>query len=344
MRAAHGVLPEVLPFTHPPPLPLDTLVLSGGLEMDTLKGNAKDLFAGTPGVGSKYLEIPWASHVSILFDPRAARAMQDWTANALHLTGGAGLPSRSMVLGSLAGFVGLLLIAGPFLQESISLSKKEKQSEQQTTQKFSIGLIEFAVICLGAVGLLHFWNPFRVLQIFEGDYFSGFLFFVGIVLVLLQSKTVREALKTKFGPLAGAAFGALVLLLLSTAWFDLTLSEAWISAAKWPRFPVLFLAALPYHLGEETLLGRASRWSWFERLGAAMLLRVLGWLALVCGIFFLHSGEVLLVLLAPYLLFFCLLQRWGMDVVREGTGSATAAAVFGAILLAGFCLVIFPIT
>jgi hypothetical protein len=41
---------------------------------------------------------------------------------------------------------------------------------------------------------------------------------------------------------------------------------------------------------------------------------------------------------------FNVLQRSGMDIVREKTGSAASAAVFGAILLAGFCLVIFPIT
>jgi len=33
-----------------------------------------------------------------------------------------------------------------------------------------------------------------------------------------------------------------------------------------------------------------------------------------------------------------------MDIVRNETGSAAAAALFGAILQAGFCLVIFPLT
>jgi hypothetical protein len=41
---------------------------------------------------------------------------------------------------------------------------------------------------------------------------------------------------------------------------------------------------------------------------------------------------------------FFILQRLGMDVVRKDTGSPMAAALFGAILLAGFCLVIFPVT
>jgi hypothetical protein len=64
----------------------------------------------------------------------------------------------------------------------------------------------------------------------------------------------------------------------------------------------------------------------------------------LAGIFYLHSGEILLALLVPYFTLLCLLQRRGMDIVRKGTGSATAAAVFGAILLAGFCVVILPIT
>jgi hypothetical protein len=63
----------------------------------------------------------------------------------------------------------------------------------------------------------------------------------------------------------------------------------------------------------------------------------------VFGILILHSGEILMVLLAPYFLLLSLLQRRGMDVVREVTGSAAAAALFGAILLAGFFLVIFPL-
>jgi hypothetical protein len=62
------------------------------------------------------------------------------------------------------------------------------------------------------------------------------------------------------------------------------------------------------------------------------------------GIYLLHSGEILIGLLGGYMAMFNLVQRGGMDIVRTETGSATAAALFGAILLAGFCLVIFPLT
>jgi hypothetical protein len=73
-------------------------------------------------------------------------------------------------------------------------------------------------------------------------------------------------------------------------------------------------------------------------------MRLAAWVALLLGVLVLHNGEILLGLLAPYLAIFCLLQRTGMDVVRKGTGSALAAALFGAILLAGFSVVVFPIT
>jgi hypothetical protein len=49
-------------------------------------------------------------------------------------------------------------------------------------------------------------------------------------------------------------------------------------------------------------------------------------------------------LLSLYMAVFNLIQRRGMDIVRTETGSAAATALFGAILQAGFCLVIFPLT
>jgi hypothetical protein len=81
-----------------------------------------------------------------------------------------------------------------------------------------------------------------------------------------------------------------------------------------------------------------------RRISLALGLRLTAFVALVFGIFVLHSGAILVILLALYLALFFYFQRLGMDLVRHQTGSAIAAAVFGAILLAGFCLVIFPVT
>jgi hypothetical protein len=103
------------------------------------------------------------------------------------------------------------------------------------------------------------------------------------------------------------------------------------------------LVCLPYHAAEEIVAGPPGSGGAVRHLALTLSLRLIAWCALLGGIFFLHSGEVLLMLLAPYFGLFCLLQGLSMDIVRRETGSSAAAAVFGAILMSGFCLAIFPI-
>jgi hypothetical protein len=140
-----------------------------------------------------------------------------------------------------------------------------------------------------------------------------------------------------------AGFSAIVILLLYSGWFDLTFSGAWFTSGRWLRFPFFFLVLLPYHFAEEIVTGPLSSRGQLQRLTLALSLRFVSWSALAFGLFFLHSGEILLMLLATYFAIFCLLQRLVMDVVRTQTGSASSAATFGAILMAGFCLAIFPV-
>jgi len=97
-------------------------------------------------------------------------------------------------------------------------------------------------------------------------------------------------------------------------------------------------------MAEETLLGPVQHGKRWWRLALALTLRFITWGAMMGGALLLHNGEILIGLLALYLAVFNLIQRSGMDLVRTETGSAGAAALFGAILLAGFCLVIFPLT
>ncbi|HET7216238.1 MAG TPA: hypothetical protein VFL79_21800, partial [Terriglobia bacterium] len=135
-----------------------------------------------------------------------------------------------------------------------------------------------------------------------------------------------------------------LLFLLITAAIDLTFSEAWLTPARWARLIPFALAVLPYHAAEEILLGPAGPGHALRRMLTSLAFRLVAWGAIVAGIFFLHSGAILLVLLAPYFALFCLLQALAQCVVREVTASPAATAVFGAILLAGFCLVVFPTT
>ncbi|HXY25237.1 MAG TPA: alpha/beta fold hydrolase [Candidatus Acidoferrum sp.] len=344
MRAAHGVSPEMLLFKDVGPLPLRFLVISGTLEPEGMRGNAADLVSSRANGTAQYVELPYTTHVSMVFSSRALHTAQDWTRQTLHLVGTSGTPSRRQLYGALAGLLGLLLLTNPFLREATG--KKESKGEPEVGNPVALSrtLVQFAGASIFAVILLHFWKPVPLARVFQGDYLATFLLLLGMLLLFSRWKMLAEQLPRKASGVLGALVGAIVLFLLFTAWFELSLYEAWLTFAKWARFPFLFVMLLPYHFAEEIFLGPAATRKGWRRLATGLALRLVAWLALVLGVFYLHSGEILLVLLAPYFALVMLLQRRGMDIVREETGSAAATAVFGAILLAGFCLVIFPIT
>jgi pimeloyl-ACP methyl ester carboxylesterase len=344
MRTAHGVTAEKLLFSAPPDVPPNSLVTVGSLELEAMRGNASDLVATRSDGTTRYEEFQGATHVSILFNSNEMRSAQRWAAHVLKLPPPTGLPSHRPLIGALGGFVGILLIAGPFLREALG----KNRSEEIAAMGAAIGLpwlfLEFAAGSLLIVFLLRFWIPLKAIGLFQGDYLASFLLLLGTVLVVTHWSSVRKALTNTSGHLLVAGSAGIVLLLLSSAWFDLTFSEAWLTGAKWARFPFLALVLLPYHIAEETLLGPVERGKKWRRLELALALRFITWGALMAGVLILHNGEILMGLLALYMGVFNLIQRSGMDIVRTETGSAAATALFGAILLAGFCLVIFPLT
>ena len=355
MRSVPRISPEMMPFHEFGALPSHSLVMSAAWDSGLMRSGARDLVP-SPGDGtSQYVVIPRSTHVSILFDATAMSSAQNWAAAVLHLDAKPALPTRRGLLGFLAGFIGIVLLAGPFLRETLQSKKSaEPTIEIASTPAKSRAFFDQALVAFAAVAVLYMWNPLRVLHLFNGDYLASFLLILGVTLLLFHWNVLRHLFGTraKNGPagrpvyltLLVAAFAAFLLHFLVTAWIDLTFSEAWLTAARWARFAPLFLAVLPYHAAEELALGPASPGNAWRRLFKALLLRFIAWLAIVAAIFALHSGEVLLVILSPYFALCCLLQAWGMKVVREVTASPAAAALFGAILLAGFCLVVFPTT
>jgi pimeloyl-ACP methyl ester carboxylesterase len=344
MRAAHGATPEALLFQGPPAAPHNMLALAGQFDMQALRDNAADLVNTQSATNSKFEIVPGDSHVSLIFDPRVVRRSQEWTAQLLNIPRSAPLPSRMPLLGGFAGFVGVLLIAGPFLREIIKTDSPDPPTPERTPPSWPKAILSVAVAAVLSVLILLRWNPFHSLRAFEGDYFAAFLFFASLVLLAIHRPLPLSSLGLSVKPLLRAVFASLLLLILVNGWFELTLSEAWLNSARWARFPLLLLLVLPVHLAEEILLGVPQRLVGWRRLAAAMSFRFIAWLPILIALFHLRSGQILLVLLAPYFVLLSLLQRRGMDIVRAGTRSAAAAALFGAILLAGFCLVIFPIT
>jgi alpha-beta hydrolase superfamily lysophospholipase len=349
MRAAHGVAADTLLYNDPPALPPNTEVISGGWEFDAMRGNAADLLQASRDVHAKFVVIPRATHASLLSSAAALRVMQAWAAEVLHFSNDNAtrdaLPSRLPTLGSLLGFAGLLLVAGPFLREAAGTTPARRDMATNAAKPIAWWRASFEIFGAGmlAVLILRMWNPLKTIRLFEGDYLAGFLLLTGLSLTVLHWKAVSGAFDFPRARTLGAIFAGLALVLLLTAWCELTLSEAWLDVARWQRFPVVFLGVLPYLAAEEVLLGAPLERRAGRRLLTALLFRLLLWAPLLVGIIYLHSGEILVVLLALYFAVFSAVQRRGMDVVRTVTGAPAAAVLFGAILLAGFFLVIFPL-
>jgi pimeloyl-ACP methyl ester carboxylesterase len=349
-----GVPPEVVPYQDFGKLPEHSLVLVGAWEPNIISEPAKEFFSSSSGT-SRYEVIPHASHVSILFSSQATSDEERWADTLLHIDSPATLPPHRGVLGLFVGLIGIVTLIGPFLREVLR-SKAEEERPAASGVIFSKVrvFIEVAMAALIAVITLRFVEPLRFLRLFEGDYFACALLIIGFVVLLVHIRSLGAGLAAKIGKdgqtrpwyivTLQAAFAAALLYFLFAGWFELSFTETWPTSARLARFIPLFLAVLPYHLAEEFLLGPAGGQKEVARLLTALALRLLIALVLLGAVFFLHSGQILPSLLAPFFALFCFGQRWGMDVVRKVTESPSAAGVFGAILLAGFCLVAFPTT
>src|SRR2546429_7397716 len=232
MRAAHGVTAEKLLFSDSPMLPPHALVMIGSLELESMRCNATDLAASRSDGTAKYLEIPGASHVSVLFNRSVVRASQEWSAQILHLPPTAAWPSHGPLIGGLSGFIGLLLIAGPFLREAAGKNGSAEIATTGTVIGVPRLFLEFAAASLLIVVLLRFWIPLKAIGLFQGDYLASFLLLFGVLLVVVHWSCVRSAL-TSFRRLLAAGFGGAAVLLLAPAWLDLTFYEAWLTRARW---------------------------------------------------------------------------------------------------------------
>jgi len=341
MQEGHGVTGEKLLFQGVPRILPNTLVLTGWFEPKGLRENAKDLVNTSTDPTNRFDTVPWTSHVSVLFSPAAARESQAWAARALSIPDTGRLPSRANLVGCGLGLLAILLLAGPFIGEATG---KQPQEEAEAAHPPSRprAAIETAVVSMLAVLLLRFWVPLRLLHLYEGDYLASFFLLVGLALLVLHPKLADARFRSQPAFLLGAALAGLLLHFLVTGWFELTATSSWLTWQRWLRFPVFFLAAFVFLYALELLAGPVRNAA--ARYAFVLLLVAVAWMAPVFGVFHLKTGEILLVLLGGYFALLFLLLNLGAQLVRRLTGSPAAAATFGAILLAGFCLVVFPLS
>lgn len=341
MQPAHGVIHENLVFHNLPKVSPNTRILVGEFEPTGIVENARDLAEKSEDSSVLFTVVPSNTHVSVLFSPTVARESQAWAARALSLPDDARLPSRANLAGCLLGLVGLVLLSGPFLREMLGNEPREDLGAASPQPRLR-GALEIALFSIVALHLLHYWQPLHIIHLFEGDYLAGFFLIVGVGIILLHLKPARAQLRTPASLLFAAALTAILLHFLVTGWFELTATGAWLTLPRWERFPLFFVAAFLFLFGVELLAGPVAKGR--LRYGYWFGLIALAWLALALGVLYLKSGQILLVLLSLYFAAFFLLSGLGTQLVRRQSGSATAAAVFGAILLAGFCLVLFPVS
>jgi pimeloyl-ACP methyl ester carboxylesterase len=341
MTTNYGLERQNLLYFGPPAILPNTLILAGQLEILGLAQNAADLAATSSDPTVKFEKVPYNSHVSVLFSPAVARTVQNWAVHVLHTPDPGKLPSRANLYGSVLGLIGILLLAGPFLIEACGKEIVDEPASPALPSRPRI-VLEFTLVSLAVVYLLQFVIPLRVLHLYQGDYLASFFLLTGAALLVLHPRLALQQLRTHLEAVGGALIGGIVLLLLGTGWIDLTSTEAWLTEPRWIRFPVFALATFLFLYAIEILLGPVKDARY--RTAFALLLILIAWSVLSLAVIYLHSAQFLLVLLAPYFALFFLSSRSGARLVRQHTASATAAALFGAILLSGLFLVLFPLS
>jgi len=234
-------------FQNPPQILPNTLITAGKFEPQGLAANAADLVAGNTDPTIQFHLLPGQTHVSVLFSPGAARMLQAWAARALNLSNPGQVPSLLYLGGGLLGFLGILLLSGPFLRELAPLAPEEAPADSQAggTVRF---MGEVVLVSLAVVLLLRHLIPPRVLGLFEGDYLASYFLLAGAILLLLHPRLARKKLAVKPGVLLSVAVGALILHLLVTGWFDLTVTGAWLTVQRWERFSALFCRRVCFSL------------------------------------------------------------------------------------------------
>jgi hypothetical protein len=342
MLLVSGSTPEMLLYAPPEKLPPNTLILSGGLEPLALRRATEQLILRLPHAAAEYRLILGASHTSLLLDAGALRASLDWAVRVLDLGIAPALPSRIVYLGFLAGLAGLVLLVGTSLRASFHGSR-EKESD---TSRIPVirGYLELAAVSTFAIVVLRFTGPLWLFGLYTGDYLASFLLLAGGLLLAMHIGGLMPLLPRSWKMPALAVLLSLATSFVFLAWLRLTITTAVLDGARIWRLGVLCIALLPISAAEEVLLGSPQASGRLRRLAQALTLRFGAWLGLAGALFYLHSGQVLLVLMVPYLAFFSVLHRLGVDLVRKESGSPLGAALFGAILAAAFFVLVFPLT
>jgi pimeloyl-ACP methyl ester carboxylesterase len=358
------------PMTAPTRMPSNLLVLSASADLAPLKKEAAALQYAAQGNRSspedfaqkrafEMLELPHSSHTSLITDRRVAHRSELWMmqtvfpnidANTVSLNLDLGTYAsygngRRRLAGSFLGEIGILLLFPFLVAIAGSLAGPVTTETPGARPTPWLVALEFVVGALFSLLVLNFYIPLKFLHLYTGDYLVSLLALTAIVLLFLNFGFAMEYAWFKPAKMLVAIALALAVVLGLGAWMNWQLSDAWMNAPRWLRFALALPFLWLYAFVEEVVLGpvkkgsaRAQRFAFFGLLRAELFA------ACLVSVYVLASGQILLVLLFVFFMIFSVLQRLASDAVRAHTGSATAAATFGAILAAWFIATVFPLT
>ncbi len=358
------------PMVLPKRMPTNLLVFSASADLKILRDVADGLSAAAGGNRTRPGDfeqrrafdlqlLPHSTHTSLLSDRRVAHNTEQWAMQTLfpdisqetialnldlatYETFGNG---RRRLAGGALGFIGILMM---FPLAAVLFAKIGGATAPEVPglrPRVAMLLAEVALGALAAVLILNLGVPLGFLRMFSGAYFVSLLLIVGLVLLILNFGFALEYMSVKPVRILGAGALGFATFLAIAAWMNWQLSDAWLNAPRWWRFAGILPFLWVYFFSEEVVLGPVQTgWERAQRFTVFLGLRLEIFLACLLGYYFLASGQVLLVILFVYLAIFSVLQRLACDALRARTGTATATALFGAILGAWFVASLFPIT
>jgi pimeloyl-ACP methyl ester carboxylesterase len=366
------------PMNAPQRMPANLLVFSAQFDMAPLAKEAQDLQTAADGKRTAPDDftqkrafdlqyIPHATHTSLLLDRRVAHRSELWVMQSLFPGVGAETLTlnldlatyetfnrgRRRLAGSTLGLVGLMLlfplgatlvskIAGGFRAPNRSESPVELGKESPGRM---LVLLEGFVCALFSVLLLNFFVPLRFLRIYTGDYLASLLLICGILLLILNRYRARKNLALNLRAQFAAAVLGIATILAVGAWMNWQLTDGLLNSPRWMRFCGLLPFLWLFSYAEEVVLGPVNAGKRrLLRFAVAIALRLEIWLVCVFAYYKMANGQVLILLLVTVLAVFSIMQRLGTDALRRRTGSATAAALFGAILAAWLIASVLPLT
>jgi pimeloyl-ACP methyl ester carboxylesterase len=323
--------------------------------------------------------IPFASHTSLLLDRRVAHRSELWAMRALFPTVATETLAlnvdlgtyetfnfgRRRLAGAVLGLIGLVLLFPLAASAVVQLfaqifriagdrADSERATDLQTNLHIdapnrvpgrALVLVEGIVSALIGVVVLILFVPLKFLHLYSGDYLASLLLIYGAVVLLLHRSEARATFSLNIATKIAAAVLGIGTILAVGAWLNWQLTDGWLNAPRWLRFCALVPVLWVFAYAEEVVLGPVNSGQRRTiRFALAMVLRLEIWLVCVFAYYEMLSGQVLILLLVTALAIFSIFQRMGTDALRRRTGSAPAAALFGAILGAWLIASVFPLT